>query len=35
VSQTAPSVRREIPRPPSPESEIRIIYEDPGGWGVL
>jgi hypothetical protein len=35
VSQTAPSVRREIPRPPSPESEIRITYEDPGGWGVL
>ena len=35
VSQTAPSVRREIPRPPAPESEIRITYEDPGGWGVL
>jgi len=35
VSQTSPSVRREIPRPPAPESEIRITYEDPGGWGVL
>jgi hypothetical protein len=35
VSQTAPSVRREIPRPPAAESEIRITYEDPGGWGVL
>jgi hypothetical protein len=35
VSQTVPSVRREIPRPPAPESEIRITYEDPGGWGVL
>ena len=37
VAHTAPSVRREIPRPPapSPESEIRITYEDPGGWGVL
>ncbi|HUM09440.1 MAG TPA: hypothetical protein VLT82_00655 [Myxococcaceae bacterium] len=35
VAQTAPSVRREIPRPPAPESEIRITYEDPGGWGVL
>ena len=35
VSQTAPSVRREIPRPPAPDSEIRITYEDPGGWGVL
>jgi hypothetical protein len=33
VSQTSPSVRREVPRPP--ESEIRITYEDPGGWGVL
>jgi hypothetical protein len=21
--------------PPAPESEIRITYEDPGGWGVL
>ena len=30
----APSGRREVPRPP-PESEIRITYEDPGGWGVL
>ena len=35
VSQTAPSVRREIPRPPAPDGEIRITYEDPGGWGVL
>ncbi len=35
VSQAAPSVRREVPRPPAPESEIRITYEDPGGWGVL
>jgi hypothetical protein len=37
VTQTAPSVRREIPRPPAPapESDIRITYEDPGGWGVL
>jgi hypothetical protein len=35
VAQTAPSVRREVPRAPSPESEIRITYEDPGGWGVL
>jgi hypothetical protein len=35
VAQTAPSVRREIPRPPAPESDIRITYEDPGGWGVL
>jgi hypothetical protein len=35
VSQTVPSVRRDIPRPPAPESEIRITYEDPGGWGVL
>ena len=35
VSQTAPSVRREVPRPPSPEADIRITYEDPGGWGVL
>jgi hypothetical protein len=37
VAHTAPSVRREIPRPPAPnpESEIRITYEDPGGWGVL
>jgi len=35
VTQTAPSVRREIPRPPAPEAEIRITYEDPGGWGVL
>jgi len=35
VSQTVPSVRRDIPRPPAPESEIRVIYEDPGGWGVL
>ncbi len=35
VSQTAPSVRRDIPRPPSPEADIRITYEDPGGWGVL
>jgi len=35
VSQAAvPSVRREVPRPP-PEPEIRITYEDPGGWGVL
>ena len=35
VSQTAvPNVRREVPRPP-PEAEIRITYEDPGGWGVL
>jgi len=35
VVQAAPSVRREIPRPPAPESEIRITFEDPGGWGVL
>lgn len=35
VAQTAPNVRREVPRAPSPESEIRITYEDPGGWGVL
>ncbi|HEY1908772.1 MAG TPA: hypothetical protein VGG91_22205 [Myxococcaceae bacterium] len=35
VAQASPSVRREIPRPPAPESEIRITYEDPGGWGVL
>ena len=35
VSQTVPQVRREIPRPPAPESDIRITYEDPGGWGVL
>ena len=35
VAQTAPSVRREIPRAPAPESEIRITFEDPGGWGVL
>jgi hypothetical protein len=35
VSQTVPQVRRDIPRPPAPESEIRITYEDPGGWGVL
>ena len=35
VSQTSPSERREIPRPPAAESEIRITYEDPGGWGVL
>ena len=35
ISQTVPQVRREIPRPPTPESEIRITYEDPGGWGVL
>jgi len=35
VSQTAvPNLRREVPRPP-PEPEIRITYEDPGGWGVL
>ena len=33
VAQTAPSVRREIPR--APDSEFRITYEDPGGWGVL
>jgi hypothetical protein len=35
VSQTVPQVRRDIPRPPAPESESRITYEDPGGWGVL
>jgi hypothetical protein len=35
VAQASPSVRREIPRPPAPESEIRITFEDPGGWGVL
>jgi hypothetical protein len=35
VAQASPSVRRDIPRPPAPESEIRITYEDPGGWGVL
>jgi hypothetical protein len=35
VAQASPSVRREIPRPPAPEAEIRITYEDPGGWGVL
>jgi hypothetical protein len=35
VAQAAPSVRREIPRPPTPESDIRITFEDPGGWGVL
>jgi hypothetical protein len=35
VSQAVPQVRRDIPRPPAPESEIRIAYEDPGGWGVL
>ena len=35
VSQAVPQVRRDIPRPPAPESEIRITYEDPGGWGVL
>ncbi len=35
VSQTVPQVRREIPRPPAPESEIRITFEDPGGWGVI
>jgi hypothetical protein len=34
VSQTVPNVRREIPRPPVPESEIRITYEDPDGWDV-
>ncbi len=35
VAQTqVPNVRREVPRPP-PESDIRITYEDPGGWGVL
>jgi hypothetical protein len=35
VAQTAvPNVRREVPRP-APESDIRITYEDPGGWGVL
>jgi hypothetical protein len=35
VSQTqVPNVRREVPRPP-PESDTRITYEDPGGWGVL
>ncbi len=35
VSQAVPQVRREIPRPPAPESEIRITFEDPGGWGVI
>ncbi|MGZ3446309.1 MAG: hypothetical protein ACXWLG_13065 [Myxococcaceae bacterium] len=35
VSQVVPQVRREIPRPPAPESEIRITFEDPGGWGVI
>ncbi len=35
ISQAVPQVRREIPRPPSPEAEIRITYEDPGGWGVI
>jgi hypothetical protein len=35
VSAAVPNIRREIPRPPAPESEIRITYEDPGGWGVL
>jgi len=35
VSQAAVSnVRREVPRP-APEPEIRITYEDPGGWGVI
>jgi hypothetical protein len=34
VSHTAPQVRREVPRPP-PEADIRITFEDPGGWGVL
>ena len=27
-------LRRDVPRAP-PESEIRMTYEDPGGWGVL
>jgi len=35
VAQTqVPNVRREVPRPPA-ESDTRITYEDPGGWGVL
>ena len=35
VSAAVPNIRREVPRPPSPETDIRITYEDPGGWGVL
>jgi hypothetical protein len=31
---SVPQVRRDVPRPP-PESDIRITFEDPGGWGVL
>lgn len=35
VSQTAvPSVRREVPRQ-VPEPDVRIAFEDSGGWGVL
>jgi hypothetical protein len=28
------AVRREL-RDPAPEAEVRITWEDPGGWGVL
>ena len=30
---TVPAIRREPPR--APEPELRITFEDPGGWGVL